>query len=121
MEQVRRLWAGEPFEGTDGAGKPVRVRTYPTPVQKALPMWITAAGSERSFQKAGEMGVDLLTHLFDQDVETLARKVGAVPRRPAGGRPRPRDGPGRRGAAHLRRRHAPTRCRSRSAGRMRTT
>jgi phthiocerol/phenolphthiocerol synthesis type-I polyketide synthase D len=75
MEQVRRLWAGEPFEGIDGAGKPVRVRTYPTPVQKTLPMWITAAGSERSFQQAGKMGVDLLTHLFDQDVETLARKV----------------------------------------------
>lgn len=76
MDQVRRLWAGESFDGLDGAGKPIRVRTYPTPVQKALPMWITAAGSERSFQKAGEMGVDLLTHLFDQDVETLSRKVG---------------------------------------------
>ena len=35
----------------------------------------SAAGSERSFQQAGKMGVDLLTHLFDQDVETLARKV----------------------------------------------
>ena len=53
MDQVRRLWAGELFRART-AGQAVEVRTYPTPVQKTLPMWITAAGSERSFQQAGE-------------------------------------------------------------------
>src|SRR5262245_36725957 len=46
--KVKRLWAGELFDATDGEGKAVRVRTYPTPVQKDLTVWITCAGSERS-------------------------------------------------------------------------
>jgi natural product biosynthesis luciferase-like monooxygenase protein len=75
LRLVQRLWAGETVEATDGEGKQIRVRTYPTPVQKHLPVWITAAGSERSFQQAGQAGTHLLTHLFDQDVEGLARKV----------------------------------------------
>jgi natural product biosynthesis luciferase-like monooxygenase protein len=75
IDQVRRLWAGELFDATDGEGKPIRVRTYPTPVQKDLTIWITCAGSERSFQQTGAVGAHLLTHLFDQDVETLAKKV----------------------------------------------
>src|SRR5262249_17448319 len=75
LDVVRRLWRGECVDATDGAGKPICVRTYPTPVQKELPCWITVAGSERSFQQAGQVGADLLTHLFDQDVDTLARRV----------------------------------------------
>jgi natural product biosynthesis luciferase-like monooxygenase protein len=75
IAQVQRLWAGEMIDATDGEGKPIRVRTYPTPVQKRLPFWITCAGSERSFQQAGQVGADLLTHLFDQDIDTLAKKV----------------------------------------------
>jgi natural product biosynthesis luciferase-like monooxygenase protein len=72
---VKRLWAGEMIDGVDGEGKSVRFRTYPTPVQKHLVVWITAAGSERSFQQAGQIGAHLLTHLFDQDIETLTQKV----------------------------------------------
>ncbi len=75
LQQVRRLWAGELFDAIDGEGKPIQVRTYPTPVQKHLTIWITCAGSERSFQQAGTVGANLLTHLFDQDVETLSKKI----------------------------------------------
>jgi natural product biosynthesis luciferase-like monooxygenase protein len=75
LQTVKRLWAGDTIDATDGEGKPIRVRTYPTPVQKQLVVWITAAGSERSFQQAGSVGAHLLTHLFDQDVEGLAKKV----------------------------------------------
>jgi natural product biosynthesis luciferase-like monooxygenase protein len=53
----------------------LRIRTYPTPVQPRLPVWVTAANSPRSFEQAGEIGADLLTHLFDQDIEELAQKI----------------------------------------------
>jgi natural product biosynthesis luciferase-like monooxygenase protein len=76
VQTVRRLWRGESVEVVDGAGKRLRVRTYPTPVQAELPAWITAAGSPKSFEMAGQLGCHLLTHLFDQDVEELARKIG---------------------------------------------
>ncbi len=72
---VEQLWSGQSIEATDGCGQKIRVRTYPTPVQKRLPLWITAAGSPRSFQQAGEIGANVLTHLFDQGVEELAEKV----------------------------------------------
>jgi phthiocerol/phenolphthiocerol synthesis type-I polyketide synthase D len=75
IKTVERLWQGQTIERTDGEGKTVKLRTYPTPVQPILPKWVTVAGSERSFQQAGQAGAHLLTHLFDQDVEELARKI----------------------------------------------
>lgn len=75
IQQIRKLWAGQCMQVQDGEGKSIQVRTYPTPIQKELTIWVTCAGSERSFQKAGEIGAYLLTHLFDQDVESLAKKI----------------------------------------------
>jgi phthiocerol/phenolphthiocerol synthesis type-I polyketide synthase D len=72
---VQKLWAGQTIETSDGSGQKIAIRTYPTPVQKKLPIWITAAGSARSFEQAGQIGADLLTHLFDQGVEDLAEKI----------------------------------------------
>lgn len=72
---VQQLWAGQTLEATDGGGQKVRIRTYPTPVQKKLITWITAAGSPRSFEQAGAIGANVLTHLFDQGVEELAEKI----------------------------------------------
>lgn len=77
IPQVDRLWSGQTIEVPDGTGQPIRVRTYPTPVQKTLPKWLTAAGSLRTFEKAGELGVGVLTHLFDQGVEDLGEKIAA--------------------------------------------
>jgi phthiocerol/phenolphthiocerol synthesis type-I polyketide synthase D len=75
IKVVEQLWNGQTIEATDGAGQKIRLRTYPTPVQKRLIKWITAAGSPQSFQQAGRIGADLLTHLFDQSVEELADKI----------------------------------------------
>jgi len=75
IKVVEQLWAGQTIEATDGAGKKIRIRTYPTPVQKQLTKWITAAGSPQSFQAAGQIGANVLTHLFDQGVEELAEKI----------------------------------------------
>lgn len=75
MRQVQRLWRGEPFEGTNGVGKPASVRIFPKPVQRELPMWVTVAGNPRTFERAGTSGAHLLTHLLDQDEATLASKI----------------------------------------------
>ncbi len=44
-------------------------------MQKRLTIWITAAGSPRSFQRAGAIGANVLTHLFDQDLDELGQKI----------------------------------------------
>jgi len=75
MDVVRRLWRGEavPFPGPNG--NMVETRTLPRPVQREIPVWITAAGNPKTFEQAGAMGCRLLTHLLGQKVEDVAEKI----------------------------------------------
>ncbi len=75
IELVQRLWRGEtvPMPGHDGAM--VDVHTLPRPVQAELPIWLTSAGSPATFERAGTLGVNVLTHLLGQSVEQLAENV----------------------------------------------
>src|SRR6266849_2860386 len=75
IDAVRKLWRGEPVTLKNGAGKLVEVRIYPTPIQPRLPIWITAAGNPQTFAKAGEIGANVLTHMFNQSVDELAQKI----------------------------------------------
>ncbi|MBD2385060.1 type I polyketide synthase [Cylindrospermum sp. FACHB-282] len=75
LEILQKLWQGETLKITDGKGQPAEIRIYPTPIQPHLPIWITAAGNPQTFARAGEIGANLLTHLLDQEVETLAEKI----------------------------------------------
>ena len=75
IETVRRLWRGESIPVRSGTGGTIDVRIYPTPVQKDLPVWVTAAGNPATFIRAGEIGAHLLTHLLDQDSARLAEKI----------------------------------------------
>jgi natural product biosynthesis luciferase-like monooxygenase protein len=75
IETVRKLWRGEPLLCRTGAGAEAEIMTFPQPVQKELPVWITAAGNPETFRKAGELGANLLTHLLGQSLEDLALKI----------------------------------------------
>lgn len=72
---VRHLWRGGTVDAVSGNGNPIQLRVYPTPVQRELPVWLTAAGNPKTFTRAGEIGANLLTHLLDQDEDQLARKI----------------------------------------------
>ena len=75
LDLVRRLWRGEPVAMKSPLGKDVPVRIYPRPVQKELPVWLTAAGNPETFELAGRLGINLLTHLLGQTIEELSDKV----------------------------------------------
>jgi natural product biosynthesis luciferase-like monooxygenase protein len=75
IEAVRRLWRGETIQATSGSGQKIQVRTYPTPLQKELNVFLTAAGNPETFEKAGEIGAGVVTHLFDQRIDDLAEKI----------------------------------------------
>ncbi len=75
IRTVQQLWRGGTVEASSGNGKPIHVRVYPTPVQRELPTWLTAAGNPKTFTRAGEMGANLLTHLLDQDEDQLKHKI----------------------------------------------
>ena len=75
VETVRRLWRGETvtFSGLDG--QELGVKTLPRPIQRELPVWLTAAGPAETFRLAGEMGANVLTHLLGQSIDVLAEKI----------------------------------------------
>ena len=75
MDVVRRLWRGEAVAFPGPNGNLVETRTLPRPVQKDIPVWITAAGNPKTFEQAGRMGCRLLTHLLGQKVEDVAEKI----------------------------------------------
>lgn len=75
IDVVKRLWEGGSITKTSGNGKQTDVCIYPKPIQKELPLWITAASNPESFIKAGELGANLLTHILDQEAQQLGEKI----------------------------------------------
>ena len=75
IDQVKRLWRGESIKFKNPMGDMVAVQSLPRPVQKELPVWLTTAGNPESYRAAGELGVNVLTHLLGQSVEELAEKI----------------------------------------------
>jgi natural product biosynthesis luciferase-like monooxygenase protein len=73
--KIQRLWAGEEvlFEGTNNAGFPLRI--LPKPIQPRLPVWITTAGSQATWAKAGEIGANVLCALVGYSFEELAERI----------------------------------------------
>lgn len=75
VETVRRLWRGETVTVAGIDGLELRIKTLPRPIQRELPVWLTAAGPAETFRLAGEIGANVLTHLLGQSIEVLAEKI----------------------------------------------
>ncbi len=75
IEVLKRLWRGESITLRNGLDKDVAIRIFPQPIQKELPIWITAGGNEKTFIQAGTMGANVLTHLLGQDPSELKHKI----------------------------------------------
>lgn len=76
LDAIQRLWAGETVELPWPDGTTSAVRTLPRPVQPRLPVWISAAGSPETFERAGRLGAAVLTGLVGQRPEDLKAKIG---------------------------------------------
>lgn len=77
LETVRDLWRGNSVVVPNGKGEETRMRIYPQPQQRELPVWITCSGGDERFIEAGKGGWNILTALLFQSVDELARKIGA--------------------------------------------
>lgn len=75
IPEVQRLWRGEELERLNGKGEQVKLRIYPQPCQKELPVWLTASRRVESFEDAGRGGYNVLTMLQGSTVEQLAEKI----------------------------------------------
>jgi natural product biosynthesis luciferase-like monooxygenase protein/amino acid adenylation domain-containing protein len=75
LEEVRQLWRGESIAARGGAGNEIRVRLFPQPMQRELPVWITVVNNPETYRRAGEIGAGILTNLMGQTLEDLGRNV----------------------------------------------
>ncbi len=75
IEEVRQLWRGESIAAHGGAGNEIRVRLFPQPMQRELPIWITVVNNPETYRRAGEIGAGILTNLMGQTIEDLERNV----------------------------------------------
>jgi alkanesulfonate monooxygenase SsuD/methylene tetrahydromethanopterin reductase-like flavin-dependent oxidoreductase (luciferase family) len=49
--------------------------TQPRPVQKELPLWMTIAGNPDTWIEAGRLGMNVLTHLLGQSIDTVEARI----------------------------------------------
>jgi natural product biosynthesis luciferase-like monooxygenase protein len=75
IETVLALWRGDSIETTGGDGRPVELKLYPPPVQRAPKIWITASTSPETFAMAGRTGACILTNLLVMKREELMANV----------------------------------------------
>ncbi|MBO9883270.1 non-ribosomal peptide synthetase [Xanthomonas sp. D-109] len=77
IADVQNLWRGGPISRTNGVGAEVDVRSHPRPIQAELPTWITAAGALKTFEDAGRLGANVLTHVLNTTTVGLSEKIAA--------------------------------------------
>nr|WP_306464213.1 non-ribosomal peptide synthetase [Corallococcus exiguus] len=75
LETLRGLWRGDRLRRPGGNGVTVEVGLRPKPVQRELPVWLTATANPETFRLAGELGAGVLTGLFAHSLEELKPKV----------------------------------------------
>ncbi len=75
IELIQRLWSGETIMMPGVGGQEVAVRLLPKPLQTRLPIWITSAGSEATWIRAGEIGANVLAALIGYSFEELADRI----------------------------------------------
>lgn len=75
LRQVDALWRGECVNLPVPGGTPRPIQTFPRPVQRALPWWITAAGSPETFALAGRLGAGILTGYGAFTPSQLAERI----------------------------------------------
>ncbi|OLP52977.1 siderophore biosynthesis protein [Rhizobium rhizosphaerae] len=75
-DQVTQLLAGESVGFEDADGNRVEAKTLPRPVQPRVPFWVACQSTE-TFVEAGRRGINVLTALLGETLESLAPKIAA--------------------------------------------
>jgi natural product biosynthesis luciferase-like monooxygenase protein len=73
VDQLRRLWRGEPFADPRRPGYEYLV--YPQPLSPEVPLWLSSSGRIETFRTAGANGTGVLTHLMNQSLQDLVPKI----------------------------------------------
>jgi natural product biosynthesis luciferase-like monooxygenase protein len=75
LEIVRRLWRGEVVDWPGVRGPSLILQTFPRPIQRELPVWVTSSGDVQTWIRAGTCGANVLTALLTQSLEELKDRI----------------------------------------------
>ncbi|KZN59884.1 hypothetical protein N473_02910 [Pseudoalteromonas luteoviolacea CPMOR-1] len=75
LVELDSLWRGGAITRRNGIDQNIAISLHPQPIQSSLPTWITAAGNPETFEYAGSIGANILTHLLGQSLDELAEKI----------------------------------------------
>ncbi|MEZ5853681.1 MAG: LLM class flavin-dependent oxidoreductase [Hyphomicrobiaceae bacterium] len=75
MDTIEQLWRGETIERRRPDGSSTQIGTLPRPVQRRLPMWLTAAKNPETFELAGQRGCNILTHMLGMSIDELEGNI----------------------------------------------
>ena len=75
LDTVQRLWRGEAIDHENPKGETVAIKSLPRPVQPELPAWLTAARNPETFEMAGRLGVNVLTHMLGMSLDEVAANI----------------------------------------------
>lgn len=74
-EQLQRLWSGKSIDKRDANGEIQSIITYPRPLQKNLPLWLTTSQKEDAWRFAGENNFNVLSALINFGPKDLAKRI----------------------------------------------
>lgn len=77
LHEIQRLWRGEAVTRAVDETMSFDVTSWPRPVQPELPTWLTTAGDPVSYELAGRLGVNVLTHTLGQDFTSITANITA--------------------------------------------
>ena len=74
LHDLRRLWKSQSVPFHDPEGRYFEARIALAPLAD-IPLSMTVSNRPDQFEAAAEQGLDVLTHLLEQDIEQLARNI----------------------------------------------
>ncbi|MDW6005414.1 MupA/Atu3671 family FMN-dependent luciferase-like monooxygenase [Vibrio mangrovi] len=75
LETVISLWRGQPRMLPNGENQLTETLTYPRPYSsESLPIWLTTNSGDM-FERAGQLGLHVLTSLITSDLESCAENI----------------------------------------------
>lgn len=75
IAEVKSLWQGIDLNRVDGLNKSTSIKVFPRPYQPSIPIWISAASNSSTFEFAGQIGANILTHLLIQNISDLKNNL----------------------------------------------
>lgn len=76
LRTLRALWRGEPIRREDGLRRSTEVEVFPRGTGGELPLWLTTAARDETWQQAADQRAGVLTHLLGQSLDDLRRRIG---------------------------------------------